>query len=158
MAKARHSVPVPNEATLKRSRGSPMGFRPTDDERALVLGKAAEAGLTVSDYCRMAATGKPIYRNDNAPMELVGVMRSSGLALQNTINEGQKGRLSSAAMTVVLQAGEDMGRAFRSIFHRNLNDFLAGALEEARAISIAPEKLQALEDAAGVFRSVFHAP
>jgi hypothetical protein len=144
------------EESVKR--GPPIGFRPTPDERVLVVGKAAEAGLTISDYCRLSATGKTIYRNDNVPMGTVGVMRSAGLQLQNALNEGRKGALSPAAMTSIENATEDMGRAFRSIFHRNLHNFLTDALEEARGLPMAPEEMQALEHAAGLFRSIFHAP
>jgi uncharacterized protein (DUF1778 family) len=115
MAKTRDSVPVPMKSTA--SRGAPIAFRPTQEERALVTGKAAEAGLTVSDFCRMAATGKTIYRNDNVPMELVGVMRSAGRSLMEALNEGRKVGFPPATMTALENAAKEMERAFRSIFH-----------------------------------------
>lgn len=93
-------------------------FRLKPDEHAVLEGKAAQAGLTLSDFCRIAATSKPVFaRNDNVPMELVGAMRSAGHALLEALNEGRKGGFSPAAMARLEQAATAMEAAFRSVFH-----------------------------------------
>jgi hypothetical protein len=106
------------EDSLKR--GPPMGhFRPTRDERDLIERKAAEAGLNISEYCRISATSKPIYsRNDNVPMELVGHMRATKIKLDEIYERlHQKGAVDPQITAAYMEACKMAEAAFRSVLH-----------------------------------------
>ena len=44
----------------EQKRGGLIAFKPTRDERTVIEGKAAEAGLSVSEFVRLASLGHPV--------------------------------------------------------------------------------------------------
>lgn len=106
------------EDSLKR--GPPMGhFRPTREERDLIERKAAEARLTISDYCRLSSTSTPIYsRKDNVPMELIGHMRAVRIKLDEIYELVRKKIENDPEAIAAYKAAADMAEAaFRSVLH-----------------------------------------
>ena len=79
----------PTISTTER-RSELVKFRATPEEDAAITGRAAEANLTVSEYCRAAALGLPIIvHRDATPMEVIAQLRRIGNNLNQVLREAR---------------------------------------------------------------------
>lgn len=71
-------------------RSEVVKFRASPDEQTAIEGRAAEAKLTVSEYCRAASLGLPIIvHRDATPMEVIAQLRRIGNNLNQVLREAR---------------------------------------------------------------------
>lgn len=108
------------EDSAKRS-GTPVHFRLTVDERVVLEGKAARAGLTLSDYIRFkvfAETEKVIvHRNDNTPVELILELRKTSAELRMLREIGEAQNWPSSMMYSLQTAADFVAAELRKSHH-----------------------------------------
>ncbi|MQW40814.1 plasmid mobilization relaxosome protein MobC, partial [Sinorhizobium meliloti] len=90
---------------LKRS--GKIGFKPTRDERTVIEYKAAEAGLSVAEFVRLAALGHPVqvrHGRELSPPDRLALQRI-GVNLNQIAKHMNAGR--DAAADAILAAVAD---------------------------------------------------
>jgi uncharacterized protein (DUF1778 family) len=99
-------------------RGTPLQVRLTQDERVVLEGKAASAGLTLSDLLRTSALSKMIvHRNDNVPIQLIGAMRAAARIFENAYEQGQALGWPPETLRALENAAREIELAFRKVHH-----------------------------------------
>ncbi|WP_250504702.1 plasmid mobilization relaxosome protein MobC [Caballeronia sp. AZ7_KS35] len=108
----RPTKPIPEK------RGSWVSFRTSRDEDAVIAGKAAEAGLSVSAYCRLAALGQSISANRNViPMEVIGQLRRLGNNLNQVLKEARFNNFPPDVAKQAESALREISDYLRRTFH-----------------------------------------
>lgn len=108
----------PKKATPERL-GEGVRFRLTASERAAIEGRAAEAGLSLSDYCRQAAlTGRVTVRgNSGVPMGVIGQLRRLGNNLNQVLKEARQNNFPAHLGDEAEAALREISAYLRGAFH-----------------------------------------
>ena len=109
------------EDSAKRS-GTPVHFRLTVDERVVLEGKAARAGLTLSDFIRFKVFADNekliIHRNDNLPSaELLLELRKLSAEIRELKQLGEAQDWEPRVMYSLQCLGDEAAALLRKIHH-----------------------------------------